>query len=100
MRTSWIRRRRGWLAVAAAGAMAVVVPAAAVQSGILGTFVYRVNAGDNTVSVRKIQAGPAADGRVALLSGLAAGDVVVIDGADHLSDGAKVAIPAAEAPKP
>jgi multidrug efflux system membrane fusion protein len=79
---------------------AVTAPAAAVQSGILGTFVYRVNAENNTVSVQKIQAGPAADGRVAILSGLAAGDVVVIDGADHLSDGAKVTIPGAEASQP
>jgi multidrug efflux system membrane fusion protein len=78
----------------------VAVPAAAVQSGILGTFVYRVNAENNTVSVQKIQAGPAADGRVAVLSGLAAGDVVVTDGADHLSDGAKVTIPGTEASKP
>lgn len=76
----------------------VTVPAAAVQSGLLGTFVYRVNAGNNTVSVQKIQAGPAADGRVAVLSGLAAGDVVVTDGADHLSDGAKVTIPEALQP--
>jgi multidrug efflux pump subunit AcrA (membrane-fusion protein) len=64
----------------------VTVPAAAVQFGTTGIFVYRVNADNKTVSVRRIQTGPAADGRVAVLSGLAAGDVVVINGADHLSD--------------
>jgi multidrug efflux system membrane fusion protein len=72
---------------------AVTVPAAAIQSGVLGTFVYLVNTGNSTVSVRKVQAGPAADGRVAVLSGLASGDIVVTDGADRLTDGAKVAIP-------
>lgn len=72
----------------------VTVPTAAVQTGTPGTFVYRVNA-DDTVSLRKITAGASADGRVAVLSGLAASDQVVVDGADHLSDGAKVSIPAA-----
>jgi membrane fusion protein, multidrug efflux system len=78
---------------------AIAVPAQAVLSGIPGTFVYRVNPDSNTVSVRKIETGPAADGRVAVLSGLDAGDIVVTDGADHLSDGARITIPA-EVSKP
>jgi membrane fusion protein, multidrug efflux system len=78
----------------------VTVPAAAVQRGSPGTFVYRVNADNKTVSVRRIQAGPAADGRVAVLSGLAAGDVAVINGAEHLSDGARIAITGPEKSKP
>ena len=72
----------------------VTVPTAAVQTGTPGTFVYRVNAED-TVSLRKIATGASADGRIAVLSGLAESDQVVVDGADHLSDGAKVKIPAA-----
>jgi multidrug efflux system membrane fusion protein len=72
----------------------IVVPTTAVQTGTPGTFVYLVNA-NNAVSVRKIQAGASADGRVAVLSGLAEGDRVVVDGADHLHEGATITIPAA-----
>ena len=72
---------------------AIVVPVAAVQNGTPGTFVYLVNP-NNTVSVRKIQTGASAGGVVAVLSGLAAGDRVVVDGADHLHDGAAITIPA------
>jgi membrane fusion protein, multidrug efflux system len=71
---------------------AVTVPTAAVQTGTPGTFVYRVNA-DNTVSLRRIVNGPSANGRVAVLLGLEIGEKVVVDGVDHLSDGAKVRIP-------
>lgn len=74
----------------------LVVPMTAVQTGTPGTFVYRLNA-DNTVLLRKIATGPSANGLVAVLSGLSLGDRVVVDGADHLSDGAKVSIPASEA---
>jgi RND family efflux transporter, MFP subunit len=71
---------------------AVTVPSTAVQTGSPGTFVYLLNS-DHTVALRKITLGPSADGRVAVTAGLAAGDVVVVDGADHLSDGAKVTVP-------
>ncbi|MBB3260641.1 multidrug efflux system membrane fusion protein [Paraburkholderia bannensis] len=71
---------------------AVTIPSEAVQTGTPGTFVYRVN--DNqTVSLRKIRTGAAADGHTAVLAGLAVGDRVVIDGADHLSDGSKIRLP-------
>jgi multidrug efflux system membrane fusion protein len=72
----------------------VTVPTAAVQTGTPGTFVYRVNT-DDTVSLRKISTSASADGRIGVLSGLAESEEVVVDGADHLSDGAKVSIPAA-----
>lgn len=71
---------------------AVTVPSTAVQTGSPGTFVYLLN-NDHTVALRKVTLGPSADGRVAITAGLAAGDVVVVDGADHLSDGAKVTVP-------
>jgi membrane fusion protein, multidrug efflux system len=73
---------------------AVTIPSTAVQTGSPGTFVYQLNS-DHTVALRKITLGPSAGGRVAVTAGLAAGDVVVVDGADHLSDGAKVTVPAA-----
>ena len=70
----------------------LTVPVVAVQTGTPGTFVYLVNA-DDTVSLRKIASGASANDRVAVLSGLTKGDKVVVDGVDHLSDGAKVSIP-------
>jgi membrane fusion protein, multidrug efflux system len=66
-----------------------VVSTAAIQRGAPGTFVYLVNA-DSTVSVRAVKLGPSTADRVAVQSGLAPGDKVVIDGADKLRDGAKV----------
>ena len=54
-----------------------------------GTFVYLVNA-DNTVSVRPVKLGVTEGERVEVISGLAPGDRIVIDGADKLRDGAKI----------
>jgi membrane fusion protein, multidrug efflux system len=70
----------------------VTVPTAAIQRGAPGTYVYIINA-DNTVSVRPIKIGPTDGEKAAVDSGLAAGDRVVIDGADRLRDGAHVTIP-------
>jgi multidrug efflux system membrane fusion protein len=78
---------------------AVVVPNRAVQTGTPGAFVYRLNAND-TVSLRKINTGPAANGMTAVASGLSLGDRVVVDGVDNLSDGAKVSIPDSGAAAP
>jgi len=54
-----------------------------------GTFVYLVNA-DSTVSVRPVKLGVTEGERVEVISGLAPGDRIVIDGADKLRDGAKI----------
>ncbi|MGH6778564.1 MAG: MdtA/MuxA family multidrug efflux RND transporter periplasmic adaptor subunit [Bradyrhizobium sp.] len=64
---------------------------AAVQRGVPGTFVYLVNP-NNTASVRPVELGVTEANRVEIRSGLAPGDHVVIDGADKLRDGAKVAV--------
>ncbi|MBU6475469.1 MAG: efflux RND transporter periplasmic adaptor subunit, partial [Alphaproteobacteria bacterium] len=71
---------------------AVVIPEAAVHSGTPGDYVYVVKA-DNTVSVTPVKLGPSANGAVAVLSGLKAGDTIVTEGADRLKDGAKVTLP-------
>ena len=68
---------------------ATVIPSAAVQRGSPGTFVYVVKP-DDSVAVQAIKLGPSDGERVAVQSGLAPGDQVVVDGADKLRDGAKV----------
>src|ERR1700722_15164556 len=78
---------------------AVLVPTPAVLSGAPGDYVYLANA-NKTVSVRKVTLG-ASDGRnTAILSGLAAGDTVVVDGTDRLSDGAQISVSTAAASAP
>jgi membrane fusion protein, multidrug efflux system len=66
-----------------------VMPAAAVQRGAPGTFVYLLNA-DQSVTVKPVKLGVANGDRVAVDSGLSPGDRVVIDGADKLRNGSKV----------
>jgi membrane fusion protein, multidrug efflux system len=70
---------------------------AGIQRGSPGTFVYLVNA-DNTVSVRPFKLGVTDGDRVEVLSGLAPGDRIVIDGADKLRDGAKIVVRSETAP--
>jgi multidrug efflux system membrane fusion protein len=70
----------------------VTAPSAAIQRGAPGTYVYIVNP-DNTVSVRVVKLGPSDNGMYEIASGLSAGDRVVTDGTDRLSDGARVMIP-------
>ena len=53
------------------------------------------DAGDanaDTVSVRKVTLGPSDGMNTAILSGLAAGETVVTDGTDRLTDGAKIKV--------
>ncbi|MDE2183219.1 MAG: MdtA/MuxA family multidrug efflux RND transporter periplasmic adaptor subunit [Alphaproteobacteria bacterium] len=70
----------------------VVVPAAAIQRGAEGIYVYVITP-QNTAMMRTITLGPQQDDRVAVLKGLNPGEIVVTDGADRLSDGAEVTIP-------
>jgi membrane fusion protein, multidrug efflux system len=73
---------------------AVLVPTPAVLSGAPGSYVYLANA-NNTVSVHKVTPGPSDGVNTAILSGLAVGDTVVVDGTDRLTDGAKISVAAA-----
>lgn len=74
---------------------AILVPTPAVQSGAPGDYVYLVKPG-NTVSVHKVTLGPNDGKHTVIRSGLAAGDTVVTDGMDRLSDGAKIEVAAAK----
>jgi len=70
---------------------AVVVPAAAIQHGAPGDYVFLLGA-ENKVSVRVVKLGPADGERVAVQSGLQIGDRVVVQGTDKLKDGTQVTI--------
>ena len=72
---------------------ATVVPAAAIQRSPRGAFVYVVRP-DQTVGVRPVTVGVADGDDVAIAPGLAVGEPVVVDGADRLRDGARVAVQA------
>ena len=70
---------------------ATVMPTAAIQRGSIGTFAYVVKE-DKSVDVRPLQLGPTEGENVAVLSGLAPGEIVVVVGGDKLREGTKVAI--------
>jgi multidrug efflux system membrane fusion protein len=67
----------------------IVVPAAAVQRGSQGTFVYVVKA-DKTVDVRPITVEVVQGSLASISSGLSAGEQVVTDGQDKLQKGSLV----------
>lgn len=70
---------------------AVVIPAAAVQFGSRGTYVYLVNA-DKKAAVREIVLGPTDGTQQAVTKGLAPGDEVVLEGLDRLREGRAVIV--------
>ena len=78
---------------------AILVPSAAIQRGAPGTFVYVVKE-DKSVAVTPVKLGPVQGETTAIASGLAAGDVVVVDGADKLREGAKVELITRDAQTP
>lgn len=77
----------------------VVAPSAAIQRGEPGTFVYTIKP-DNTVHVQVVKLGPGDGDKVAIESGLDAGDRVVTDGTDRLREGVRVIIPASNGAAP
>jgi multidrug efflux system membrane fusion protein len=77
----------------------VIVPAAAIQRGPQGTYVYVVQNG-STAKIEPVTIAQSSSGNVGLSAGLKSGDVVVVDGQDKLQDGSKVSttsVPAAPA---
>jgi multidrug efflux system membrane fusion protein len=67
---------------------AVVIPTRAVMDGLKGPYVYVVGP-DGAVDAREITPGLIVDDRTAVEKGLAAGEMVVVDGQVRLSPGAK-----------
>ena len=68
-----------------------VVPMAAIQHGAAGDYVYLVRP-DGTVALRQVRLGQGSGNDVAVLSGLAPDDQVVVDGVDQLRNGSKVTV--------
>ena len=67
----------------------ILVPAAAIQRGIQGNYVYGVKA-DRTVTVRTVQLGEIQGAQASVTSGRADGDLVVVDGAERPREGSAV----------
>jgi len=68
---------------------AVVIPSAAIQRGVQGTFVFVVGQ-DNAAQIRQVTTGVTDGNLIAVNSGLSPGDQVVTDGQDKLQAGSKV----------
>jgi multidrug efflux system membrane fusion protein len=68
---------------------AVLVPNEAIQRGAQGPFVYVVKP-DKTVELRKIAPGPSEGGVTAVREGVAAGDALIVDGADRVQERSRV----------
>ena len=66
-----------------------VIPAAAIQRGPQGTYVFAVKP-DKTVEVRPVTIALTQNNSVAITSGIAPGEVVVVDGQDKLQPKMKV----------
>lgn len=71
----------------------VVVPTAAIQRSTRGIFVYVVKP-DKTAEMRPVSLGPSQGDDQAIREGVAPGELIVVDGADRLRDGAKVELQA------
>ncbi len=71
---------------------ATIVPTAAIQRGVQGTFVYVLKE-DKTVALRPVKVGASEGENVMVASGVSPGEVVVVEGSDRLRDGAKAEVP-------
>lgn len=71
----------------------IVVPAPAIQRGPQGAFVYVVKP-DGTAAVRPVTVGEIQEGEASIRTGLSSGEVVVVDGAERLREGARVELKA------
>ena len=76
-----------------------LVPVAAIQHGNNNsTFIYLVDTDAKTVAMTNVVVGTIDGDRAEIVSGVAVGDTVVIDGVDKLQNGSKVLIQGSGAP--
>lgn len=69
---------------------ATIIPAAAIEHGDQGAFVYRINPKQETAEVVPVDVGLTQDNLAVINSGTAPGDLVVTDGQDRLRAGVRV----------
>ncbi|MGE8410029.1 MAG: MdtA/MuxA family multidrug efflux RND transporter periplasmic adaptor subunit [Pseudomonas sp.] len=69
----------------------IMAPAAAIQFGNNGTFVYVVDA-ENKVHIRNLKLGDSDGERTVIKEGLAKGERVVLEGTDRLREGTQVEV--------
>lgn len=67
-----------------------ILPSAAIQRNNQGTYVYLIKE-DKTVALQPVRLGPSEGDNVSIDEGLNPGDLVVLEGADNLREGSKVA---------
>ncbi len=70
----------------------LVVPQVAIQNGQQGTFVYTVDPETSKVHIKVVKVGNTGENIAQILSGVAEGDQVVIDGTDRLDEGTAVRV--------
>jgi multidrug efflux system membrane fusion protein len=70
---------------------AVVVPSSAIQTGAKGPYVYVVSE-DKKVALKPVELGPVDRDDAVVKTGVSSGEVLVVDGADKLKDGATVIV--------
>lgn len=71
---------------------ATVLPPSAIQRGAPGTYVLLVKA-DNTIAIQTVKTGISNATMTQILSGVKAGDQVVVDGIDRVREGTTVYVP-------
>ena len=76
---------------------AIIVPSAAIQRSPQGAYAFVLNP-DKTVSMRPVKIGITQGGDTSVVEGLAAGEQVVVDGAERLREGSKVEVKEREVP--
>lgn len=69
----------------------VLAPAAAIQFGTNGTFVYAMD-GDKKVTIRPLKVGASDGENTVVIEGLKAGERVVLEGTDRLKEGSEVEV--------
>lgn len=67
----------------------VIIPAAAMQRGAQGAFVFILNS-NRTVSMRPVKPGPSQGDEISLKEGVAAGEQVIVEGTERLREGSRV----------
>jgi multidrug efflux system membrane fusion protein len=68
------------------------VPAAAIRHGPNSDYVYVVDV-EQIATMRNVTVGPSSDDAVSIATGLQAGERVVTEGGDRLTDGTRVRLP-------